>query len=90
MVSVAAGGAHSLAVTEDGGLWAWGAGDRGQLGLGREWWEAARQAGQEQEAEQRSREGGCAVSGLVLLLKCRFGVTEVLTVATGPARRAVH
>ena len=33
-VSVAAGGAHSLAVREDGALWAWGKSETGQLGLG--------------------------------------------------------
>ncbi len=88
-MSVAAGGAHSLAVTEDGGLWAWGAGDRGQLGLGREWWEAARQAGQEQEQEQSSTEGGCAVTGLELWLLpgVRYGLA---TVGTVPDREPVQ
>jgi alpha-tubulin suppressor-like RCC1 family protein len=32
-MAVACGDAHTAAVTEDGGLWAWGAGDKGQLGL---------------------------------------------------------
>jgi len=31
---VAAGGAHSLAVREDGALWAWGKSESGQLGMG--------------------------------------------------------
>jgi alpha-tubulin suppressor-like RCC1 family protein len=33
-VGVAAGGAHSLAVREDGALWAWGKSETGQLGMG--------------------------------------------------------
>lgn len=31
---VAAGGSHALCLTDDGELFAWGAGARGQLGLG--------------------------------------------------------
>lgn len=34
VVHLAAGGAHSLAVTEGGALWSWGWGRHGQLGLG--------------------------------------------------------
>ena len=34
MVTVAAGGAHTMAVGVDGALWAWGEGFYGQLGLG--------------------------------------------------------
>ncbi|KAG2441892.1 hypothetical protein HXX76_003499 [Chlamydomonas incerta] len=34
VISVAAGAAHSLAVTESGRLYAWGLGDNGRLGLG--------------------------------------------------------
>jgi alpha-tubulin suppressor-like RCC1 family protein len=33
LMAVACGAAHAAAVTEDGGLWAWGAGDHAQLGL---------------------------------------------------------
>ena len=33
IMAVACGYRHTAAVTEDGGLWAWGAGDEGQLGL---------------------------------------------------------
>ena len=33
IMAVACGHRHTAAVTEDGGLWAWGAGDEGQLGL---------------------------------------------------------
>ena len=33
-VMLAAGGAHSMALTSDGALWAWGWGEYGQLGLG--------------------------------------------------------
>ena len=32
--AVSAGGRHSLALTADGGILAWGADDRGQLGTG--------------------------------------------------------
>ena len=32
-MAVACGDTHMAAVAEDGGLWAWGAGDDGQLGL---------------------------------------------------------
>ena len=34
IVTVAAGGEHSMAVGENGALWAWGLGSSGQLGLG--------------------------------------------------------
>ena len=34
VVEVSAGTSHSLAVREDGSLWAWGNNDRGQLGDG--------------------------------------------------------
>ncbi len=33
-ISLSAGGAHTCAVDQAGGLWCWGADDRGQLGLG--------------------------------------------------------
>ena len=32
VVEIAAGGSHALAVTSDGGIWAWGSNDEGQLG----------------------------------------------------------
>ena len=32
-MAVACGQGHTATVTEDGGLWTWGAGDDGQLGL---------------------------------------------------------
>ena len=34
MLSLSAGGAHTCAVDQPGGVWCWGADDRGQLGLG--------------------------------------------------------
>src|SRR5262249_44065694 len=34
IVTIAAGGSHSLAVDANGTLWAWGANDKGQLGNG--------------------------------------------------------
>ena len=34
IVSVAAGGWHTMAVGDNGALWAWGGGSSGQLGLG--------------------------------------------------------
>lgn len=34
IMAVAAGGAHSLALSADGTVWAWGSGDHGQLGSG--------------------------------------------------------
>jgi len=32
VVEIAAGGSHAMAVTRDGGIWAWGSNDEGQLG----------------------------------------------------------
>ena len=32
VVDIAAGGSHAMAVTKDGGIWAWGGNDEGQLG----------------------------------------------------------
>ena len=34
VVGIAAGGAHSLAIKNDGSVWAWGANGFGQLGIG--------------------------------------------------------
>ena len=34
VVGISAGGLHALAVTAAGGVWAWGSGDGGRLGLG--------------------------------------------------------
>lgn len=34
VVAIAAGASHSLALTRDGNVWAWGGNDHGQLGLG--------------------------------------------------------
>ncbi len=34
IIAIAAGGRHSLAVAQDGTVWAWGANDTGQLGIG--------------------------------------------------------
>ena len=34
VVKLAAGAAHSLALTEDGQVWVWGSNTEGQLGLG--------------------------------------------------------
>jgi len=36
IMAVSAGGSHTLAITEQGSMWSWGAGDFGQLGLGDE------------------------------------------------------
>ena len=32
VVEIAAGGSHAIAITNDGGIWAWGSNDEGQLG----------------------------------------------------------
>jgi alpha-tubulin suppressor-like RCC1 family protein len=32
VIEIAAGGSHAMAVTKDGGIWAWGSNDEGQLG----------------------------------------------------------
>jgi alpha-tubulin suppressor-like RCC1 family protein len=38
--SISAGGSHSLALDISGNVWAWGAGDQGQLGIGTSSWDA--------------------------------------------------